>query len=63
MAAPKEPAGLWTSQQSRNSEETRNRTILTMALFTSHANPKYFFFHPSHQIFRRMHGVLNIGKK
>jgi hypothetical protein len=33
------------------------------ALFTSHPNPKYFLFHPSHQIFRRMHGALNVGKK
>jgi hypothetical protein len=33
------------------------------ALFTSHPNPKYFLFHPSHQIFRRMHEVLNVGKK
>jgi hypothetical protein len=33
------------------------------ATFTSHANPKYFFFHPSHHIFGRMHEVLNIGKK
>jgi hypothetical protein len=28
-----------------------------------HPNPKYFLFHPSHQIFQRMHGVLNVGKK
>jgi hypothetical protein len=35
----------------------------TMAAFTSHPNPKYFFFHPLHQIFRRMHGALNVGKK
>jgi hypothetical protein len=35
----------------------------TKALFTSHPNPKYFLFHPSHQIFRRMHGALNVGKK
>jgi hypothetical protein len=34
-----------------------------MALFTFHPNPKYFLFHPSHQIFRRMHGTLNVGKK
>jgi hypothetical protein len=34
-----------------------------MALFTSHPNPKYFIFYLSHQIFRRMHGALNIGKK
>jgi len=33
------------------------------ALFTFHPNPKYFLFHPSHQIFRRMHGALNVGKK
>jgi hypothetical protein len=31
--------------------------------FTSHANPKYFLFHPLHQIFERMHVVLNVGKK
>jgi hypothetical protein len=24
---------------------------------------KYFLFHPSHRIFRRMHEALNIGKK
>jgi hypothetical protein len=34
-----------------------------MALFTWHANPKYFLFHLSHQIFKRMHGALNVGKK
>jgi hypothetical protein len=28
-----------------------------------HPNPKYFLLHPSHQIFRRMHGALNVGKK
>jgi hypothetical protein len=28
-----------------------------------HLNPKYFLFHPSHQIFQRMHGALNVGKK
>jgi hypothetical protein len=33
------------------------------AVFTSHANPKYFLFHPSYRIFGRMHGVLNVGKK
>jgi hypothetical protein len=33
------------------------------ALFSCHANPKYFLFHPSHRIFKRMHGVLNVGKK
>jgi hypothetical protein len=37
--------------------------FLSMALFTSHANPKYFLFLSSHQIFGRMNGVLNIGKK
>jgi hypothetical protein len=26
-------------------------------------NPKSFLFHPSHQIFRRMHGTLNVDKK
>jgi hypothetical protein len=34
------------------------------AWFTSHRpNPKYFLFHPSNQIFRRMHRALNLGKK
>jgi hypothetical protein len=33
------------------------------AAFTCHAFPKYFLFHPSHRIFRRMHEVLNVGKK
>jgi hypothetical protein len=33
------------------------------AAFTSRPNPKYFIFHPSHQIFRRMHEALNVGKK
>jgi hypothetical protein len=28
-----------------------------------HPNTKYFLFHLSHQIFRRMHGALNVGKK
>jgi hypothetical protein len=28
-----------------------------------HANSKYFLFHPSHRIFRRMHGALNVSKK
>jgi hypothetical protein len=37
--------------------------IFTWALFTSPPNPKYFLFHPLHQIFRRMHGTLNVGKK
>jgi hypothetical protein len=31
--------------------------------FTSHPNPKYFLFHPSHQIFRHMYETLNVGKK
>jgi hypothetical protein len=29
----------------------------------THANPKYFLLHPSHQIFKRMHEALNVGKK
>jgi hypothetical protein len=29
------------------------------ALFSCHTNPKYFLFHPSHRIFRRMHEALN----
>jgi hypothetical protein len=36
---------------------------LFQALFSCHANPKYFLFHPSHQIFRRMRGALNVGEK
>jgi hypothetical protein len=32
-------------------------------VFTSHANSKYFFFHPSHRIFEHMHETLNVGKK
>jgi len=34
----------------------------TKALFTSTQNPKTFQDSPSHQIFRHMHGVLNINK-
>jgi hypothetical protein len=33
------------------------------AWFTSHLNPKYLLFHSLHQIFRRMHEALNVGKK
>jgi hypothetical protein len=33
------------------------------APFTSHVNLNYFLFHLSHQIFKRIHGVLNMGKK
>jgi hypothetical protein len=32
-------------------------------VFTSHAKPKYFFFHPLHPTFGRMHGALNVSKK
>jgi hypothetical protein len=39
------------------------QTYGNQALFTSPPNPKYFLFHPSHQIFRHMHGALNVGKK
>jgi hypothetical protein len=35
----------------------------SQGLFSFHANPKYFLFYPSHQIFGHMHGVLNVGKK
>jgi hypothetical protein len=38
-------------------------SINSQALFTSHPNLKYFLFHPSHQIFRRMNRALNVGKK
>jgi hypothetical protein len=37
--------------------------ILIGALFTSHANLKYFLFHPSHRIFERIYRTLNVGKK
>jgi hypothetical protein len=37
--------------------------LTTRGVFTSHANPKYFLFHLLYQIFERMYGVLNIGKK
>jgi hypothetical protein len=51
----------------KKKKKTRMDMILdgqeTKALFSWHANPKYFFFHPSHQIFRYMHGALNVGKK
>jgi hypothetical protein len=36
---------------------------LILGPFTSHAYPKYFLFHSSHRIFRRMYGALNVGKK
>jgi hypothetical protein len=35
----------------------------TEALFSCHANPKYFLFHPSDRIFKCMYEVLNVGKK
>jgi hypothetical protein len=28
-----------------------------------HVNPKYFLFHSSYWIFKRMYGALNVGKK
>jgi hypothetical protein len=34
-----------------------------LRVFTSHANLKYFLFHPSHRIFECMHEALNVGKK
>jgi hypothetical protein len=37
--------------------------LLLWAAFTCHAYPKYFLFHPSHRIFRRMHEALNVDKK
>jgi hypothetical protein len=36
---------------------------LVWGVFTSHANSKYFLFHPSYQIFGHMYGVLNVDKK
>jgi hypothetical protein len=35
----------------------------SMTSFTFPSNPKYFLLHISHQIFRRMHEALNVGKK
>jgi hypothetical protein len=43
--------------------EKSNGQFGTKGVFTSHANPKHFLFHPPHRIFRRMHGALNVGKK
>jgi hypothetical protein len=39
------------------------RPVWFEAFSLPHLNPKYFLFHPSHQIFRRMYGALNVGKK
>jgi hypothetical protein len=44
-----------------NHNTQRKRCVRPCSL--PHPNPKYFLFHPSHQIFRRMHGALNVGKK
>jgi len=38
------------------------RNKLAKALFTSTQKPKIFQNFPSHRIFRRMHGVLNINE-
>jgi hypothetical protein len=38
-------------------------SLNSSALFSCHANPKYFLFYLSHRIFKRMHGALNVGKK
>jgi hypothetical protein len=51
-------------QDTVNHLQSQTKSLaLVEAVFTSHANPKYFIFHPSHQIFRRIHEVLNVGKK
>jgi hypothetical protein len=55
--------GSYTNKLYKNLALTNATTALTKALFTFHPNSKYFLFHPSHQIFRRMHGALNVGKK
>jgi hypothetical protein len=39
------------------------QVFFSRASFTSPPNPKYFLLHTSHQIFRRMHEALNVGKK
>jgi hypothetical protein len=36
--------------------------LVYFGMFSRRANPKYFLFHLSHRIFRRMHGALNVGK-
>jgi hypothetical protein len=41
----------------------RRGQLSSKASFTSPPNPKYFLLHTSHQIFRRMHRALNVGKK
>jgi hypothetical protein len=55
-------SSIYAKAVKRHSSATSTGHI-NRALFTSHPNPKYFLFHPSHQIFRRMHGVLNVDKK
>jgi hypothetical protein len=35
----------------------------SVAFSFPHPNPKYFLFHPSHQIFRYRYGALNVGTK
>jgi hypothetical protein len=57
------PLLLFRAAPEGNTRALPQDTELNKALFTSHPNPKYFLFHPSHQIFRRMHGALNVGKK
>jgi hypothetical protein len=39
------------------------RHLLHRPCSLPHPNPKYFLFYPSHQIFQRRHGALNVGKK
>jgi hypothetical protein len=64
------PANLWVRLAGRLGLEPRclihcpdQHENIVEALFTSPPNPKYFLFHSLHQIFRRMHGALNIDKK
>jgi hypothetical protein len=45
------------------SKESKNEVFTARPRSLPHPNLKYFLLHPSYQIFRRMHGTLNVGKK
>jgi hypothetical protein len=59
--APAHPVKRWDQRRRPGPEEQWG--ALKEAAFTCHTYPKYFLFHSSHRIFRRMHEVLNVGKK
>jgi hypothetical protein len=56
--------GLGTSKfgDARQERESFGKFCMRAA-FTYYRNSKYFLFHPPHQIFKRMHKTLNVGKK